>query len=320
MNGVVLNFDASNVQVEQERTFEAIPAGWYNVTVTNTERKPSSQKPQNSYLEVTYTIMDGQYAGRKLFNRINLWNDDPTAMEIAYKGANGIASLQQAVGVFQCQTTTQLHGIPMKLKIKVRPAGPGKDGKQYDASNEVVKHAAINADVGDDGGAAAVPGAIGGGTPPWANQGAAPAPAPAGMPPAPAQAPPTQFQPPAAAQPWEQPGAAAPAPVAAAAPAPAAAGAPPWIAGAVAAAPPPAAAPAPGPTAPPPEAVPAGPVMLPAAEGVSYEEYRKAGWTDEQLIAHGKMVGPTAAPPPSAMPAAAAAPQAPAGARPPWAT
>lgn len=36
--------------------------------------------------------------------------------------------------------------------------------------------------------------------------------------------------------------------------------------------------------------VPTGPVMTPAANGVSYAQYRQAGWTDEQLRANGMMV------------------------------
>src|SRR5574337_920939 len=170
MNGVALNFDATNVQVEDR--MEAIPAGWYNCTVTNTERKPAKSNPQNSYLEVVHTIMDGPYANRKLFNRINLWNADPSAVDIAFKGAAGLAALQQACGVFNCQSSTQLHGIPLKVKVKLRPAGPGSDGKQYDATNDVVKYASINADVGDAPGTG---GSIAGGTagapagvPPWA--------------------------------------------------------------------------------------------------------------------------------------------------------
>lgn len=320
MTGVALNFDATNVQVEAERTFEPLPAGWYNCTVTHTERKPSKANPQNSYLEIVYTVMDGKYANRKLFHRLNLWNQDATASEIAFKGASGLASLQQAVGVFNCQTTAQLHGIPLKAKVRVRPPSKGKDGQEYGASNEITKHASINADVGEDSSGAGVPGAAGGGTPPWAAAGPAPEAAPAGFPPAPAQAPPAAAAAPApATQPWEQPAAApsaAPAPQEAA-PAPAAAGAPPWVADAQAAAPAPAPEAAPAPTAPPPEAVPAGPVMLAAAEGVPYEEYRKAGWTDEQLIAHGKMAAPAAPAAPSAQPTPAAAP---AGAQPPWAT
>lgn len=313
MTGVTLNFDASNIQVEDRA--DALPAGWYNVTVTNTERKPSSSNPNNSYLEVTYTVMDGPHAGRKFFNRINMWNDNATAVEIAYKGASGIASLQQAVGVFQCQTTAQLHGIPLKLKIKLRPAGPGGDGKHYEASNEVVKHASINADVGDDGSSASVPGAPGGALPPWAASGAPVAAAPAGFPPAPAQAPPGAVAPPVgAAQPWEQPGAPAAAPAAAAP----VAGAPPWLAGAGAAPAPP--APVAPPVLVPPPAMPAGPTMLPASNGIPYEEYRKQGWTDELLVAHGMMVAPAAPAVPSAAPTPAAAPAAPGGARPPWAT
>lgn len=53
--------------------------------------------------------------------------------------------------------------------------------------------------------------------------------------------------------------------------------------------------PPPAPAAPAP-AAPAqdfadGKVMTPAASGVSYQEYIAAGWTDEQLIANGLMVG-----------------------------
>lgn len=295
MNGVALNFDATNVKVEEG--FEPLPAGWYNCTVTNTERKPAKSNPQNNYLEVVHTIMDGPYAHRKLFNRINLWNADPTAVDIAFKGASGLAALQQACGVFNCQSSTQLHGIPLKVKVKVRPAGLGSDGKQYDSTNDVVKYASINADVGDAVGDAE-------GVPPWAASAAAPATAPAAAPVPPAQpsAPPVAV---GAAQPWAQPGAPA-------------TGAPPWIAKAVPAAPA-APAPAPAPQAPPPQAVPAGPVMLAKANGIPYESYRKSGWTDEQLVANGMMAPPVASPPPAASPTAAT-PASPAGVRPPWAT
>lgn len=289
MNGVTLNFDASAVKVEDR--FEAIPADWYNCTVTNSERKPSSKNPQNSYLEVTHTIMDGPYAGRKLFNRINLWNSDAMAVEIAFKGANGIAALQQAVGILRCESSTQLHGIPHKVKVKLRAA----EG-QYEASNEIVKYASITADVGSPGGI--VPGVAGapGGAPPWAGAAVAGPPAvAAAAPPAPVIAPPTAAPAFAGAQPWENPGAASPAAAAPAAPA---------------------APPAPAP--PPPPSVAAGPVMLPAAGGVPYEEYRKSGWTDEQLIAHGKMAPPNAPGAPATAPTPATA--GPGGALPPWAT
>ena len=80
------------------------------------------------------------------------------------------------------------------------------------------------------------------------------------------------------------------------------------------------AAASPAPAAPAaPASPPAGPVMLPAAGGVSYEAQ---GWTDEQLVAHGYMQpaptysgfreAPLAGAPASPAPAPAAAPSAPA--------
>ncbi len=49
--------------------------------------------------------------------------------------------------------------------------------------------------------------------------------------------------------------------------------------------------PAPQPPAPPANDLASGKIMLPAAQGVAYDEYIKAGWTDEQLIANGLMQG-----------------------------
>lgn len=51
----------------------------------------------------------------------------------------------------------------------------------------------------------------------------------------------------------------------------------------------PTAAPTSVPPAPPPAPVAAGPVMLPAAQGATYEQMIAAGWTDETLRAHGMM-------------------------------
>jgi hypothetical protein len=81
---------------------------------------------------------------------------------------------------------------------------------------------------------------------------------------------------------------------------------PPPAAGPATPPPPPAA----GPVTPPP--APSGPQMLPAAGATTYEGYKSAGWTDEQLVAAGYMAAaappPALPPPPSAPPPAPAAP------------
>ena len=188
-----LNFDAT--QVAPEMGFETVPAGWYNAMIDQSEMKPTKDG-SGAYLEARFNIIDGQYANRKIFMRLNLRNTNPVAQEIAYKQLSAIA---HAVGVLHVQDSSQLHGLPMKVKVKLRKDTTG----QYEDSNEISTIKNINEQVDMGAQAPAAPGGFGGGA------------APGGMPPgfgapqggfpqqAPAQAAP-------AAQPWQQPAQAAP--------------------------------------------------------------------------------------------------------------
>jgi hypothetical protein len=209
-------FDAR--QVEPAKPLEPVPTGWYNVKIIESEMKPTS-KGDGAYLELTMEILDGDYVGRKAWDRLNLQNPNQTAMEIAYRQLSAIC---HATGVMQVNDTAQLHGIPLMARIVQKPAGPGADGKFYDASNEVRGYKPQGADGKQPPAGATVA------APPW-QQGAGagpvgvstPAPAAAASPPwqqkpaptpAPAQTPaPTGWKPPATtAPPWQKP---APAPV-----------------------------------------------------------------------------------------------------------
>lgn len=237
-----LNFDATTVSPSE--SIEAIPAGWYNAQIDQSEMKPTKDG-SGAYLELRFSVLDGQFANRKVFTRLNLRNANPVAQEIAYKQLSAIC---HATGVMQVQDSQQLHGRPLKIKVKVRAASG-----DYEASNEISSFKNINEQV--DGPVGGAPAAAGGA--PWAQQPAAApqaapwAPQPAAAPVAPAQqfAPPAAapapaapaWQPPAAQQPWAQqpaPQAAPvqqPAPQAQAAPAPAqaapqpAGAVPPWM-------------------------------------------------------------------------------------------
>ena len=255
-----LNFDATGVPPDPGRG-DPLPVGWYNAAMTTSETKPTASGTDSSYLECVFSVLDGQHQGRKLYHRLNLRNANAQAQEIAYKQ---LSAIMHAVGHLQCGDSTELHGRPLKVRVKVKPA----EGT-YEASNEITAFKNINEQVGTTAAAPAF------GHPP-----AAVVPPPVGMAPpagwAPPAAPAQAWQLPAAApaQPWAAPAAASAGPPSgwtppAAAPAPAAPpawqpppGAPaqPW------AAPPPAAAapaapqapvPAPGPPAWQPPAAPA---------------------------------------------------------------
>lgn len=176
-----LNFNAATVAPQE--AFENLPAGWYNARITGSEMKPTKDGG-GSYLSLTMTVMDGPCVNRKIFDRLNLNNKNPKAVEIAYQTLSAIC---HATGVIQLQDSTQLHGIPLSVKVKVKPAEGG-----YSESNEVAGYKRI------EGAAAAVPSFVNQAPPPpiaqqmqpiqaqapaWAPPAAAPQVAPAASPP-----------------------------------------------------------------------------------------------------------------------------------------
>ena len=157
-----LNFNAATVAPQE--AFDVLPAGWYNARITASEMKPTKDG-KGSMLALTLTVMDGKYVNRKIFERLNLNNKNAKAVEIAYQT---LSSICHATGVIQLGNSTQLHGIPLQVKIKVRPA----EG-QYSESNDTTGYKAI------EGGA---PGVGPTTAPAWASPPSAPA-APAFVPP-----------------------------------------------------------------------------------------------------------------------------------------
>lgn len=134
-----LNFDANTVAPQQ--AFEPLPAGWYQVQIIESEMKPT-RNGSGAYLQLTMEVLSGQYANRKIFDRLNLQNANQVAVEIAYQTLSAIC---HATGQIQVQDSQQLHMKPMEAKVSVRAATG-----EYEASNDVKGYRPMNA-----GGAAA---------------------------------------------------------------------------------------------------------------------------------------------------------------------
>lgn len=123
----LLNFNATTVPPNS--AFDPLPAGWYIAKIVASETKPVNPPKTGSYLALTFEIIDGQYVGRKVFTNLNLENENPVAVKIAYEQ---LSALCYVTGVINCQDSQQLHGIPLQIKLSIRPAAP-----PYDASNDV---------------------------------------------------------------------------------------------------------------------------------------------------------------------------------------
>ncbi|ANO57479.1 multimodular transpeptidase-transglycosylase [Vibrio phage vB_VhaS-tm] len=124
-----LNFNATNVAPQQ--AFENLAPGWYTVKMVESEMKPTSAGT-GSYLECTFEVLaPQQFAGRKLWDRLNLNNPNEKAVEIAYQT---LSAMCHATGVMQVQDSQQLHNLPMDAKV-----GLSKPTEQYPEPRNEIK-------------------------------------------------------------------------------------------------------------------------------------------------------------------------------------
>jgi hypothetical protein len=108
-------FDASSV--EPSSNYDVLPPGKYLGQIVASEMR-ATKDGAGQYLYLEVDILEGQYAGRKLFDRLNLVNANPDTVQIAQRT---LSSICRAVGKMQVSNSEQLHLVPMTLDVRVRP-------------------------------------------------------------------------------------------------------------------------------------------------------------------------------------------------------
>lgn len=108
-----------------------VPAGMYNVQVESTEDK--NTKTGGVRTLYTFSILDGDHKGRKLFASFNvICPGSRQAEDIARRD---IARLGLACGVNNIRDTVELVRCCCRVKVTVVPPHD-----QYDESNEIVAY------------------------------------------------------------------------------------------------------------------------------------------------------------------------------------
>jgi hypothetical protein len=170
--------------------FEAVPSDWYVAQIINSIMKPN-KAGTGQFLELTWQILQGEFTGRQVWQRLNLVNPSEQAVDIAQKY---LKSICDAVGIPGPVSDSQiLHGRPCQIRAIKTPAtaqypeGNEVKGYRYVDGTPLGKSGGIAAAVAAPGGPAAAAIAAAGGGQPAAPT---PAPAPAAAPAAPPAAPP----------------------------------------------------------------------------------------------------------------------------------
>lgn len=103
---------------DMQSGFDPIPAGEYLAMVVDSEVKVTKKK-DGEYISLKFKFIEGKYKGRFIWSNLNIVNPNPIAVEIAQ---SELATLCRACGKAVIQDTQELHGVPIKMKIKITPA------------------------------------------------------------------------------------------------------------------------------------------------------------------------------------------------------
>ena len=103
-----------------------IPDGQYQAVIVESDFKETSNR-QGQYLQLKVVITQGQYQNTEFIERLNIINQNPKAVEIAYKR---LARISEAVGMTTTpRDSVELHNKPFMIETKTVNDGDWKNDK-----------------------------------------------------------------------------------------------------------------------------------------------------------------------------------------------
>jgi len=124
-------FVASDVPQSE---YKLLPEGEYVLQIVGSEIKPTAKG--GTQLVIDFNVVGSQYDGSVLKERLNIVNDNTTAVEIAFQT---LAKIVSASGLEAINDSSELHGKKMIGKVVVKK-GTGTytstDGTQKPSSDQ----------------------------------------------------------------------------------------------------------------------------------------------------------------------------------------
>ena len=125
-----MHFNPSDVPEDEKGSFDPMPAGDYHAQIIESEIKPT--KSGGDMLRLTLEIIDGPFANRKVWDNLNIRNNNATAQSIAQRA---LADICAATNTGALTDSEDLHFKTLVVTLKIEPA---RDG--YDARNAVKRY------------------------------------------------------------------------------------------------------------------------------------------------------------------------------------
>jgi len=111
---------------EDDRNFDPIPAGSYRLQIIESTVGPTKSET-GEILTLTLEVIDGPYANRKIWDRLNISNPSAQAQNIAHQNLKKLCTL---LGIDDLSDTEELHFKPFTARVTVQQDKTGQYGPQ----------------------------------------------------------------------------------------------------------------------------------------------------------------------------------------------
>lgn len=131
-------FNANDHNEPSDMDFSVpMPAADYLVELVNTEVMESKSNAQNKYIAAEFSVIDGEFKGRRIWENFNMINTNHKAVKIAEEL---MGSLCRSVGIPTPRNGTKdLYNIPTIASVKIE-----KQKGDFPEKNKITKFTAPN--------------------------------------------------------------------------------------------------------------------------------------------------------------------------------
>lgn len=114
----MLNLNLSNVETKEAPSSGPLPEGKYHVAITDAQVR-ETRAGTGQYIKTEFTVMEGDYAKRKLWHNFNIKNPNEQAVEIGLQQIKDmLTAAQSKLADGTLNSVSELKGLRMQVNVK----------------------------------------------------------------------------------------------------------------------------------------------------------------------------------------------------------
>jgi hypothetical protein len=121
----ILTFDLSKYEVPKSN-FDPLPSGEYLAIVTENQMK-ATKSGTGEYLELVIQIVDGEYSGRKIWERLNIYNQSEQAQNMAFAALTALSTAVDNGIDMEAVDISLLIDVPFTIVLEIDRKDPTRN-------------------------------------------------------------------------------------------------------------------------------------------------------------------------------------------------